>query len=274
MKKTCIRRYVLSLLLTVVVGGSCLLPGFAAAQESTSSEVSLTATGDIMLARNVGKIIAKQGYDYPFRLLDGRLAAADITFGNLESPLSDKGKALYGKSVVFRGDPEMVPVLAQQGFDIVSLANNHAMDYNSEALIETITLLKENNVEPVGAGPNLTDARKAVIITRNGLRIGFLAYSDKYKTDFLIRKSFAADDDSYGVSPLDKDMILQDLKALESQVDVTVVSLHWGKEYNSSPASSDKKLAHDIIDGGAELIIGHHPHRLQGVERYKKGLIA
>ncbi len=251
-----------------------MLPGFASAQEVTSPEVSLTATGDIMLARNVGTIIAKQGYDYPFRLIDGRLAAADITFGNLESPLSDEGKALYGKSVVFRGHPAMTAILAQQGFDIMSLANNHAMDYNSEALIETMNLLKENNIEPVGAGLNLTDARKAVIITRNGLRIGFLAYTDKYYTDFLIRKSFAADDDSYGVSPLDKEMIMQDLKALESLVDVTVVSLHWGREYKSTPAASDKQLAHDIIDGGAELIIGHHPHRLQGVERYKKGLIA
>ncbi|HNX29245.1 MAG TPA: CapA family protein [Syntrophomonadaceae bacterium] len=264
---------VLLILMTVLAGGLCLIPQQAKGQE-VSPDISITAVGDVMLGRNVDKKITAKGTDYPFRLLDGRLAAADITFGNLESPLSDEGKALYGKSVVFRGDLAMAAVLRQQGFDIMSLANNHAMDYNSEALIETITLLSENGIKSVGAGSDLQEARKAVIITKNGLRVGFLAYTDKYYTDLFIKKSFAADDNKCGVTPLDEEMIMEDLAALETQVDITVVSLHWGKEYKDKPTSSDQKLAHDIIDGGAELILGHHPHRIQGVERYKNGLIA
>lgn len=267
--------------LTVLMVGSLMgtQPAVAAravedGESLTGAQVSLTAVGDIMLGRNVGKAITKNGDDYPFRLLDGYLAEADITFGNLESPLSNGGKKLYGKSVVFRGDPAMGTVLAEQGFDILSLANNHIMDYNAEALLDTIDVLNENNIEPIGAGENLADACQAVIINSNGLRIGFLAYSDKYNTDLLVRKSFAATDDSCGVAPLNRNAILADIRELETEVDVVVVSLHWGKEYKSKPAAADVKLAHDIIDGGAALVIGHHPHRLQGVERYGKGLIA
>ena len=227
-----------------------------------------------MLGRNVGKAIEKQGYNYPFSALDGYMAKADITFGNLESPLSTGGKKLYGKSVVLRGDPKMAPVLAEQGFDVLSLANNHMMDYNSDALLDTIAALRDSGIEPVGAGADLAEATQAVIMNSNGLRIGFLAYSDKYNTDFLVKRSFAATGDSCGVAPLDRKGILEDIKALDAEVDVIVVSLHWGKEYKSKPASADVKLAHEIIDAGAALVIGHHPHRLQGVERYGKGLIA
>ncbi len=263
-----------------VSAGGILIPEAAALEEDdvfppqVSAAVSLTAVGDVMLGRNVGKAIEKQGYNYPFSALDGYMAKADITFGNLESPLSTGGKKLYGKSVVLRGDPKMALVLAEQGFDVLSLANNHMMDYNSEALLDTIAALRDSGIEPVGAGADLAEATQAVIMNSNGLRIGFLAYSDKYSTDFLVRRSFAATGDSCGVAPLDRKRILADVKALAAEVDVTVVSLHWGKEYKSKPATADVKLAHEIIDAGAALIIGHHPHRLQGVERYGKGLIA
>ena len=263
-----------------VSAGGILIPEAAALEEDdvfppqVSAAVSLTAVGDVMLGRNVGKAIEKQGYNYPFSALDGYMAKADITFGNLESPLSTGGKKLYGKSVVLRGDPKMAPVLAEQGFDVLSLANNHMMDYNSEALLDTIVALRDSGIEPIGAGADLAEATQAVIMNSNGLRIGFLAYTDKYKTEYFTKKSFAATGDSCGVAPLDRKGILEDVKALADEVDVIVVSLHWGKEYKSKPATADVKLAHEIIDAGAALVIGHHPHRLQGVERYGKGLIA
>ncbi|MGE5544248.1 MAG: CapA family protein [Bacillota bacterium] len=241
-----------------------------------SREVSLLAVGDIMLARKVERLVQSHGLDYPFARIKTKLQSADITFGNLESPLSERGASLPGKGIYFRARPEMSGKLKESGFDVLSVANNHALDYDTDAFLDTLELLRSSRIEPVGGGQNINEARQPVIIEQNGLRVGFLAYTifaDVYY-DARYRRTFRATETISGIAPLEQELILEDLAELRPQVDVAIVSLHWGTEYSRSPEAAQQELGRALIDGGADLIIGHHPHIIQGFERYKDGLIA
>ena len=244
--------------------------------EEPSRRVSLMAVGDVMLARKVERLMQNHGTDYPFVRIENKLQEADITFGNLESPLSDRGTPLPGKGICFRARPEMAARLKQAGFDVLSVANNHSLDYDTDAFLDTLDLLRSNQIEPVGGGRNIDEARQPIIIEKNGLRIGFLAYTifaDIYY-DHRYRRTFKATETISGVAPLEQELILEDLAALRPQVDVVIVSLHWGTEYSRYPDPGQQELGRALIDGGAGLIIGHHPHITQGFERYGNGLIA
>lgn len=241
-----------------------------------SREVSLLAVGDIMLARKVERLMQNLGENYPFEQVTDRLKAADLTFGNLESPLSERGTPIPGKGICFRARPEMSGKLKDSGFDVLSVANNHAVDYDSEAFLDTLELLRSSQIQPVGGGQDINEARQPVIVEKNGLKVGFLAYTifaDIYY-DARYRRTFQATETVSGVAPLEQEMILEDLAQLRPQVDAAIVSLHWGTEYSTTPQSSQQELGRVLIDNGADLIIGHHPHIIQGFERYKDGLIA
>jgi len=241
-----------------------------------SYEASLLAVGDLMLARKVERLMQSNGIDYPFSRVKDKLQTADITFGNLESPLSDRGTPLPGKGICFRARPEMAAKLKESGFDVLSVANNHSLDYDTDAFLDTLEFLRSSQIEPVGGGQNLEEARNPVIIKKNGLKVGFLAYTifaDIYY-DARYRRTFEATETISGVAPLEQELILEDIAELRPQVDVAIVSLHWGTEYSKSPEAAQKELGRALIDGGADLVIGHHPHIIQGFERYKDGLIA
>lgn len=241
-----------------------------------SREVSFLAVGDLMLARKVERLTQSNGLDYPFVRIKDKLQTADITFGNLESPLSARGTPLPGKGICFRARPEMSAKLQQSGFDVLSVANNHALDYDTDAFLDTLELLRSSQIEPVGGGQDLNEARQAVIIEKNGLKVGFLAYTifaDIY-FDVNYRRTFRATETVSGVAPLEQEMILEDLAELKPQVDIAIVSLHWGAEYSKSPDAAQQELGRTLIDSGADLVIGHHPHIIQGFERYNDGLIA
>ena len=241
-----------------------------------SYQVSLVAVGDIMLARKVERLMQAHGTDYPFARIEHKLQEADITFGNLESPLSERGNPLPGKGICFRARPEMAARLKQAGLDVLSVANNHALDYDTDAFLDTLELLRSSRIEPVGGGRNIDEARQPVIIEKNGLGVGFLAYTifaDIYY-DYRYRRTFRATETISGVAPLEQELILEDVAALRPQVDVVIVSLHWGTEYSRYPDAGQQELGRALIDGGADLIIGHHPHIIQGFERYGNGLIA
>ncbi len=247
--------------------------------ESQSTRVSLAAVGDVMLARKVGRLMEKYGNVYPVKEVAERLSRADLTFGNLESPIGTGGRPLPQKGIWFRAKPDAAETLIEAGFDLVSVANNHALDYDREAFLETLDILSENNILAVGGGESIHDARKPVIVKKNGLKIGFLAYSEM--ADIIWSRSYPrmlmATENQPGIAPAGPayvDEMLADVKDLAEKVDVVVLSLHWGNEYQYRPGDSQRELAHRLIDAGADLIIGHHPHTLQGLERYKHGLIA
>jgi poly-gamma-glutamate synthesis protein (capsule biosynthesis protein) len=204
------------------------------------------------------------------------LKGFDIAFCNLESPISDQGQPVPGKGIAFRAPLEAMETLRMGGFDVISFANNHALDYRDEAFGQTLSLLRQDGVKTVGAGENLTASRQPAVFEKNGVKVAFLAYTDMADLWFSssYKRPFRADETRCGVAPLEEDLILEDIAAVKSSVDVVVVSLHWGVEYTSGPTDQQQKLAHDLIDAGANLIIGHHPHVFQGFEVYGGGLIA
>jgi poly-gamma-glutamate capsule biosynthesis protein CapA/YwtB (metallophosphatase superfamily) len=239
-------------------------------QEAPRQETTFLAVGDIMLGRYIAKVMQTAGSDLPFHKMISALAAADIVFGNLESIISndDAEPSFPDKPYNFHARDEAAPALQKAGFTILTLANNHAMDYGSESLVRTRALLAQNGIESFGAGKDLDEARQPSIITKNGVRFGFLGYGMAHA------RSVYAEKNRSGVAPIRPDDIRQDIAALRGSVDVLIVSLHWGIEYETRPQEQQRVLAHKIIDWGADLILGHHPHVMQGVEIYKGRIIA
>lgn len=238
-------------------------------QESPKPSHSFTmvAVGDIMLDRGVGRKIEELGADFPFEHVTGLLREADLTFGNLECPLSSLGKAVRGKEVTFRAALQAVNGLRNAGIDVVSMANNHAMDYGPEALMETMDVLAHNGIPYAGAGVNSTAAHRSVNFTVNGINISFLAYS--YRFHMVVE----AQRRSPGVAIAPGEEIGKDVRKAKEWADIVIVSFHWGWEYSDHPDKETRELAHLVVESGADLVIGHHPHVIQGAELYNGGLI-
>lgn len=249
--------------------------GAALSQElSDARTVHVAAVGDIMLDRSLGHVIESGDLSYPFAGVREVLATADITVGNLESSLGDSGEPV-AKSYNFQAPPEAAESLALAGFDVMSLANNHAMDFGSEALIQAIDLLERNGIAAVGAGADYSDARKPVIIEEAGIRVAFLAYVDvPVEVTGFDTRTWEAGVDSPGLAWAYPNLISEDVRTAKSNSDVVVVLLHSGYEFLQEPSPPQIASARAAIDAGASLVISHHSHLLQGVEYYRDGVIA
>ena len=153
--------------------------------QTASKHLVIAAVGDIMLDGSAREVMQEQGYDYAFDKMRPWLQKADIAFGNLEGPLTERGEPAPDKKYLFRSPPAKVAeALKAAGFDVVSLANNHSLDYGSVGLADTIAALDKVGVHHVGAGENLAVARQAAILHRNGLKVAFLAYSLTFPEEF------------------------------------------------------------------------------------------
>lgn len=227
--------------------------------------VRLSAVGDILLS-GVAELIGNKAPDAPFTFVRSIFKESDLVFANLECPLSNRGNPLKNKCCLC-SPPEVVKSLKSAGFSVLSLANNHIFDYGYEGFEDTVSLLKENDISYFGAGKNLEEARKPTVLHINGVCIGFLGYS----WDYIGSMNAAAS--KFGTAPLSERFIIEDVRKLKQQVDIVVVSLHWGYERERYPLPSHRKLAHKIMSAGATVVVGHHPHVLQGIETYKDGII-
>jgi poly-gamma-glutamate synthesis protein (capsule biosynthesis protein) len=249
-----------------------LLPWLQAA--SANSLVHLIAVGDIMLDRSLGDTLQRGDLAYPFAAVSEKLQEADITLGNVESALGDIGQP-EAKRYPFRAPPEAAESLAVAGFDIVSLANNHAMDFGPASLLQAITLLQEQGVEPIGAGANTQEAHEPAIIEINGLKLAFLAYVHvpvEASTGFDTA-SWTATSNDPGLAWANPEEIKEDVNAIRDSVDLVTVVLHSGFEYVAAPSEPQTTAARAAVDAGADLVIGHHAHILQGIEYYGDGVI-
>jgi len=239
-----------------------------------SLQVTLDAVGDIMLARTVGDQVLAQGPGIVFAGVQSALDEADLRLGNLECAISRGGTPEH-KSYTLQAPPETAQALALGKFDLLSLANNHAMDYGYPGLAETQTYLGQYGIATVGAGVNASAAHMPVLLERNGLRLAFLAYADvPVEIDGFDTHDWAATDTTPGIAWADPNQIAADVTAAKSQADVVIVLLHAGYELNSAPNANQRREAHAAIDAGAALVIGSHPHILQATEQYHGGLIA
>ena len=229
--------------------------------------VDLIAVGDLMLARGIKEKAKLYGWDYFFEKVKDILKSGDITFGVLDAPISNRGKPNPSKpkdSPLFKTEPEVIFALKKAGFSVLCLANNHILDYGEEGLVDTIKYLKKAEISYFGAGKNENEARKPAIIEKSGVKVAFFGYTYTYK----------ASKNTPGCPILEEKIIKEDIHNLKDKVDFIVVSFHDGIEYSDYPTPHRVKLARKAIDWGADIVLGHHPHVLQGVEKYKQGFIA
>ena len=241
------------------------------AKKETRGEgsVSLIFVGDIQMDRGVRTQVEKDfGGSYSsFLSTIPLIKEADIVFGNLEGPISDTGRN-HGSIYSFRMDPKVAPALKAASFDVLNIANNHAGDWGKEAFIDTLERLTRSHIAYSGGGMNRSEAEKPTIITRGGTRIGFLGFSDVGPAWLAVGSS------TPGIllaSDPRRDIIISEAK---KQVDVLIVSFHFGDEYQKNPNERQRALARAAIEVGAEIIVGHHPHVVEETELYQGGLIA
>ena len=239
---------------------ACWLPIADAAPE----DVTLVFAGDIMLDGLPGEGIAR-GLD-PLAYFAPILASADLAVGNLECSVALTGTP-EDKRFTFRAHPRTLPVLGRH-FGAVGLANNHSGDFGKAALSETMANLRAEGMPFFGAGKDLAAAHEPLIIERKGLRIALLAY-DEFKP-----RSFEAGPDYPGVAWSEDEQAIADIqRARALGADLVFPFLHWGWEGEPAPCPRQRDLAHQLIDAGADAVIGGHPHVTQGVETYHGKLI-
>lgn len=245
-------------------------------QENASPQARLAAArkytllfvGDIMLSRGVGSVMKARGdWLSPFRKIAGRLLAADLAFGNLECPISDQGRNLH-HLYSFRANPRALEGLKEAGFRVVSQANNHAYDWGPQALLDSLQRLRAAGIETVGAGQNDLQAHYPAIVDLGGLKVAFLAYVD------VDPKEATAGVDRPGVAWLEPERVLADIRFARPLADLLVVCPHWGVEYATTPTRGQVNLARRMIDAGADVIVGSHPHVTQPLEHYHGRWIA
>jgi poly-gamma-glutamate synthesis protein (capsule biosynthesis protein) len=250
-----------------------LAPVLAAAL-APETAVHLAAVGDLMLDRALGYALRRGDTAYPFAPVAETLAAADLTVGNLECALGDVGTPA-AKSYTFQAPPAAAPALALAGFDVLTLANNHAADYGTASLRQGIDLLRQAGVATVGAGANETAAHAPYIAEVKGLRLAFLGYVHvPVEVSGFDTATWTAQGNTPGLAWGDPARIRADVAAAAPQVDHVIVLLHSGYEYVDAPSPPQIAAARAAIDAGATLVIGHHAHVLQGIEFYRDGVIA
>lgn len=241
-------------------------------QKREKGIITLAAVGDLALGdhparvgNGVGSLCKRVGYDYPFREVNHLFSNYDYVFGNLEYAFKSAPKKQHLLKSQCIADPIMSGTLLQTGFKILNVANNHIAQFGTNTFYKTIDLLKGNNIIPIGIADNTSKNTIPVISDVKGLKLGWLGYSLRPRQHFTGNPPYAEDIE---------DNILEDIRSLRLKVNHVIVSLHWGDEFIEKPSPGEILLAHKMIDNGASVILGHHPHVLRGIEIYKEGLIA
>lgn len=230
-----------------------------------SEEVSLVAVGDISYSRGVERIIKKEkDVNYPFLKIQDYLKNADLVFGNLETPIT-QGAEIPDFEMIFRSNPGTEQALKQAGFSVLSLANNHIPNFGEKGLKDTFNYLDNAGIKYVGAGNNEQEANQPIYIEKNGIKFAFLAYND---TD-VVPAFYEASNNRAGTAFMRIDKMTEAVKEVKQKSDFVIVSMHSGTEYTDKPNDSQINFAHAAIDAGANLVIGHHPHVVQTLEKYK-----
>jgi poly-gamma-glutamate synthesis protein (capsule biosynthesis protein) len=264
----------------------------AAAQDSLAREregraqrhvVTLAVAGDTTLGYNLqthademleGGVLREYVWPLYPRGIRDVLDAADLALVNLECPFTERGEKLP-KNFNFRARPELVKILKEASIDVVTLANNHLMDYGEDGLTDTIRTLNDAGIEWFGAGEHEKNARRPLLIKRNGVKVGFIGYYFQAAPDMLEPEAVYAQPRRPGVAGCFQDlecmrkMVHEDVPKLAHKVDAAIPYFHWGKEGSYEVRDYQIELAHQCVDLGARAVLGAHPHRLQGIEVYQ-----
>ena len=275
------------LLLTRRVASSVTQAAGAGAASSPegieSPALTIAVAGDTTLGYNLqahldemllGGVLHEQLWPLYPRGIREVFDAADLALVNLECPFTERGEKLP-KNFNFRARPQLVKILESASVDVVSLANNHLMDYGREGLDDTIATLDDAGIAWFGAGTSEKVARRPLVMKRNGMRIGFLGYYFQAPPDMLEPEAMYATGARPGVAGCFEDLacmkkqVHEDLRRLVKKVDAVIPFFHWGKEGSYDVRDYQIELAHQCVDLGARAVLGAHPHRLQGIEVYR-----
>lgn len=230
----------------------------------TTRDITLDAFGDANFGDGVASVMDQRGALWPWRGVAPTLRTADIAFGNLECSISDRGTAVP-KAFNFRGRPDRLrQVVKFAGLDMLNLANNHAGDYGNDALLDTVRAVRGAGALPVGAGATLAAARRPQVVSRLGLRVAFVAFSD------IGPASFAAGPDRPGTSFASPSAIAAGVRAARRISDVVIATFHWGIERQTTETARQRAFARDALAAGATAVIAGHPHVLQPIRRTGK----
>lgn len=232
------------------------------------NKIVLKAVGDIVFNNKFNSEINDVDVNYPFLNCKKLVKDADISLVNLEGPVSQNGTPITYKSSL-RTDPFWFEGIKNAGFNFFNLSNNHMYDYEEIAINDTITLLNENNLQFIGYGENSNEAKEPVVFEKNGIKIGFLSFCSVVNKAHLY-----ATENKSGISLLNENELINDIEDIKTKVDIVILILHWGLEQYNYPTPDQIRIGHKAINAGASLIIGHHSHTVQGIERYKNGIIA
>ncbi|MBI3208467.1 MAG: CapA family protein [Candidatus Solibacter usitatus] len=242
----------------------CLLAASLHAQQTPVNRIVLG--GDVMLARHVWQAAqARKDASWSFRKIADVFRSADLAFVNLESPFAER-PPYFEDRMVFRANPSMIEGLKLAGIDVVSTANNHARDAGEPGMLFTLALLRKHGIEAVGSAAEAHQLPGGVILERNGVRFGFLAYTfDQRNGNFR--------DNDPRIAMLDAAAMRREVLAMRPKTHVVIVSMHAGWEYHRKPNPVQIAFARAAIDAGAAVVVGHHPHIVQPVETYNGGAI-
>ena len=244
----------------------------SAAAAKKEFSISFASTGDLIFWREVADYIDQHGGASAMANIDDFLAAADVAIANVESPLSDNdSEPVYGKDVYIIGRPAAIDSIKNSGIDLASLANNHIMDYTGPALKDTLDALDSIGVVHAGAGMTESEAEAPAEYEVNGVKIAFLSWCDIVPDFFLAYK------DEPGIVSASYDMegALRRVREAKATHDIVIVAMHWGIEhqhYANDYLQVDP--AHKLVDAGADVVLGNHPHVMQGIEFYNGSLIS
>jgi poly-gamma-glutamate capsule biosynthesis protein CapA/YwtB (metallophosphatase superfamily) len=222
-------------------------------------------TGDVNVDPNYIPNFQSQGYGYAWSGLGGLFERDDLTVINLECAISNEGSAVP-KEFNFRCDPDAIPSMLAAGVEVANLGNNHGYDYGADAILDSRQNLEEGGIAPVGAGENQEEALEPATFDINGWRIavvGFDQVVDPYPT------AIATEDKPGTAAGHDVDLMVRTIKEVKADADLVIVVIHWGVELDTQPRAEQVEQAHRFIDAGADVIFGHHSHRLQPMSTYK-----
>ena len=230
--------------------------------QRNDARLSVLLFGDVNLGRYVGQQLVRGDLQYPFAFVSDTLRRYDIVFANLESQLSDQnGETQHPKyNLIFTGPPAGARALSMANVAVVSTANNHAFDYGFRGERETLLHLGAEGIAATGTSFDSVGGALPAIVERNGLRIAFLAYTEFVNIAGGWRGRIAL---------YDSVQCRKDIEAIRGAVDFVVVSYHGGAEYSDKPTQRARRAFEASIEAGADLVVGHHPHYVQGVELYR-----
>ena len=236
--------------------------------------IKINAVGDLFLGDYTVSIgfgirssIYKYGYEHHLKNVKKNLNDGDVVFANLETIISDVGKQMNNiQSIICRGENDFVKILKYGGFNAVNIANNHILQHGEDAFNDTVNVLYRNNIDVIGLRGDKEYLCNPLIKSVNGIKIGILGYS-------FVNENFHKGELSYSYANNKNINIIHDIKTLKNETDFVIVSCHWGIEFIDKPSPNMRRIARGMVDSGASIILGHHPHVVQGIERYQNSVI-